>query len=31
MKLISGQQTKPTENAQYRKYKASTIFNKYNC
>ena len=31
MKLISGQQTKQTENAQYRKYKASTIDNKYNC
>ena len=28
MKLISGWQTKQTENAQYRKYNASAIFNK---
>ena len=28
MKLISGQQTKQTENAQYQKYKVSAIFNK---
>ena len=31
MKLISAQQTKQTENPQHRKYKASTVFNKYNC
>ena len=31
MKLISAQQTKQTETPQHRKYKALTIFNKYNC